>query len=863
MALIADEKNLPRIHLIGTLLIVLLLVLLLATAFFWQNDLAHRNALANIEQAVGGQIRSRLQDEMDNAIGVIDFTRSRTETELRQSLVAQVDAAADIAGAIHSRESGRLAQQEVRRLIVEALRPVRFFGGRGYYFIDDMSGRFVLMPTMPRLEGQRRLDSRDDQGQLIMRSLVEAAREPSGHGFARYRWYPPGESREMQDKLSYVRYFAPYDWFIGAGDYVHHWEARQRQEAIDRLRVTRFGQTGHVAVIDGDGGSLLSPAMPEVEGRLPDRMTAFSARTVEQFLGTARAGGGLVGYDWPDPVSGIVQRRTALVRTYEPWGWVLIATMFDDEIQSVLGDELDNYRQLAGQQVSRLLMSTAAAFGLAVAASLLFSRWSGRLLRDHQRRNVAQQATLRESEYRLNTILDSVEACIFIKASDHRYLYANRSTCEVFGRPLSQIVGHEDAEFFEPAMAEQVRQEDLRVLEDGERVAIEQVLHREGREITFSTVKLPLRDDSGRIYALCGVSTDISRRKQFELELAAARDAAQAGNRAKADFLANVSHELRTPLNAIKGMAHMLAGSKLSPRQQGWLDLQQQAVRRLLALIDDMLSCTLRDADEPETACSRFEPARLLDSVADRVREMATAKGLLLTTALAPDLPQWLCGDLVRIDRVLNKLADNAVKFTDSGSVRLAIGLVERMGDDLLLRFEVADTGPGLDEQERSRLFCTFEQVDASSTRRHGGAGLGLAIASRLVERMDGRIGVDSVKGQGSRFWFTLKLGCAQPTPEVAEPAAPGYVPGASEGAAVRAAPQSMPMASSFDDLSGHAVLQQLAELLGQDDVDSVRLLEENAALLRSGLGVRYDEVAQAVLRFDFPAALQALQSDG
>ena len=218
MRFVANESTVPRLHLIGTLSIVFFLTLALGAFFSWRSVADYRASFTRVEQTITEQQNARLTAEMDSALSYIEFTHSRTDDVLRKSLAGQVDTAMQIVEAIYARESSRRSAEEVKRLIVEALRPVRFYGGRGYYFIDDMKGQFILLPTAPQLEGKTVLDNQDDRGHYIMRGLIEAARKPRGEGFSRYRWYTPGNTKEMADKLAYVRHFAPYDWLIGTGD---------------------------------------------------------------------------------------------------------------------------------------------------------------------------------------------------------------------------------------------------------------------------------------------------------------------------------------------------------------------------------------------------------------------------------------------------------------------------------------------------------------------------------------------------------------------------------------------------------------------------------------------------------------------
>ena len=292
------SKNVPRAHLIGTLVTVLLITLGLSAFFTGQQVMERRAGLARIQQDAVERILLRLRGEMEGAISYIDYTRTQTETVLRRNLVEQVNGAYQVAEAIHAHAQSGPKTVDAKRLVVEALRPVRFFDGRGYFFIDDMTGQFILLPTAPQLEGQRRLDNRDDKGTYIMRGLIDAARKPEGEGFFRYRWYSPENPKEMAEKLSYVRYFAPYDWLIGAGDYLYKWDLQQRQEALARLRALRYAKNGYFVVIDREGRVLLSPGEAAWEGKkigeLPERVNSGLKAMYEAGL----KGQDVVHYTW-------------------------------------------------------------------------------------------------------------------------------------------------------------------------------------------------------------------------------------------------------------------------------------------------------------------------------------------------------------------------------------------------------------------------------------------------------------------------------------------------------------------------------------------------------------------------------------
>jgi PAS domain S-box-containing protein len=347
----------------------------------------------------------------------------------------------------------------------------------------------------------------------------------------------------------------------------------------------------------------------------------------------------------------------------------------------------------------------------------------------------------------------------------------NPAAEQLYGYSEEEIVGHH-AEILVPERLRMTFPDSwLPVIRREQTATFETVGRRkDGSEVPLALTVSPIID-AGVVTAVSVISRDISERLAKELELATARNEALEASRLKSQFLATMSHEIRTPLNGVIGLNALLLQTPLNTTQLQYAEGVESAGEALLAVINDILDFSKLEAGKVDFERVTFDPRMLLEEVAGLVAVPAHIKGLELLAFCSPEVPVGLIGDPGRIRQILMNLASNAVKFTASGEVLIKAELTDSAEGQLVVRFEVRDTGIGIAAGDRERLFESFSQADASTTRRYGGTGLGLAICQRLVTGMSGELGVDSEPGQGSTFWYSLPL-------EVAvEPAEPPLSP--------------------------------------------------------------------------------------
>ncbi len=375
------------------------------------------------------------------------------------------------------------------------------------------------------------------------------------------------------------------------------------------------------------------------------------------------------------------------------------------------------------------------------------------------------EAALRESETRFRAFFDNSPSALFIKDRDHRVLMANKRYLDIHGFTEGEVIGNVGGSQISFDRAEEFNYYDSKVIETGEPSTNEmEILNPDGKLRHFVVNKFPIFDPAGAVAAIGVINTDTTELQDRERRLAEAKSIAeeaaaeaQAANRTKSEFLANMSHEIRTPMNGVLGAATILGSTALDSFQRENVEIIRDSGEALLGLLNDILDLSKIEAGRLEIEQGDFSVAALLRSVAAMWEPVARAKGLSLNVENAlPAEADWIRSDVNRLRQVLNNLIGNAIKFTHEGGVGIRVSALPPTDDAAPIAFEVRDTGIGIDEETRQRLFSPFTQADASTTRKYGGTGLGLSICKHLVDMLGGAIELESAPGRGSVFRFAI-----------------------------------------------------------------------------------------------------------
>ncbi|MHC1774239.1 MAG: cache domain-containing protein [Lentimicrobium sp.] len=733
-----------------------------------------------------------VKNEVEKAVEYIEYNRSLSQERIKNDLKIRVDEAWEIANNIYLENHRIKPENEIRKMISDALRPIRFNNGRGDIFIYTTDGVSVMLPRSRKFENRLSLDLRDSLGNFLVQNEVALLREVD-QGFLSYR--TPGGNHYGDSsifKYTYVRKFAPLNWYLGSKDYLKDFEDDLKKSLIKWLSNVRYGNEGYIFINTLHGKALLTNGnIPEKPIDIFNTKDANWISVYKQQQITVKNGSGFIEYQFNRLASKDIEPKVSYVMLIKDWGWIVGAGFYKNDIEKEIADNLKEMNAKTTDWVIRMVV----LISLFLIFTIIFARFVSKWLREEFRRftdsfkkaslesgqmnkqqisfkefrelaesvnnTIAERdnalKALEKEQSLLRSLIDSIPDFIFFKDVNSNYVGCNKAFADFLGMTEKSIIGHNDFDLFTKESAEIYHTNDRKIL--GDKIPIrneEWTVFPDGSRRLLDTVKVLYTDVRGEVLGIMALSRDITEKEEIQEQFRAAKEKAEESDRLKTAFLANMSHEIRTPMNSIIGFSTLLGEDYLSESEKAeYIQHINHSGESLLNLIDDIIDIAKIEAGQLTVTSESYSLSELMEELQTTyteliVRKFKTQINLIVEPVILP-FGNTIMTDPFRLRQVISNLVFNAMKFTNQGSITYGF---RHEGDDIL--FYVRDTGIGIAEENQGIIFNRFRQAQNAGKKHYGGTGLGLAISQHIIELLGGKIWVESKLGQGSVFYFTI-----------------------------------------------------------------------------------------------------------
>jgi PAS domain S-box-containing protein len=755
-----------------------------------------------------------VRGEVQKAVDYVLYEKSLTEDRLREQIRNRVYEAHAVATNIYREHGGNETDEDIRKMIKDALRPSRFNRGRGYYFATNLDGKEELFADRPEEEGKDYLDVRDTQGRYLVREMIEVAKS-DGEGFVEYTWTKPGKEKDDYPKVAFVKLFEPLNYLIGTGEYLDDTTVDIQAEVLKRIGKIRYAGDGYIFVVSYNGIVLSGhPKQKNIGKNLWEMEDADGIKVIqEERRAVENPEGDFIRYRWPKPGAKEPSPKISFLKGVPDWEWMVGTGVYVDEMEPVIAEMARSLRTqvlqrsflvgavffalvlimltLAGQS-SRRIKEGFAAFSaffekaaadsvrvdekklyfselrrLAVPANRMVDerqRFEEKLRSELEMRSMIQ-VSLEESEGKLKNLFSSIRDVIIVADNDRVVIDANQpalrdkfgyETEDIVGRKTSVLYAHETS--FREAGREIFDSKQERV---GKMLEVD-FKKKNGDIFPAELSALKLIGDDGRSIGNIGVIRDITERKKSEDLLKEAKKSLEKQNeelrkidQMKEGLLHAVSHELKTPVAKyamqLEILKPIVEKHELSGAEREALAVMEKSLRRQEGVIKNLLDLARLEGGSRKF---RREPLRvdeLIRKVREDYQDLLLRHGGEMTVTMPP---MTIHSDGEMLWHLFSNLISNAIKFRKS-ETPLRISVDAETGDGKVT-VRVADTGVGFTEEERGQAFERFYQ----STPSNEGSGVGLAICRIIADGLGGEISINSEgKDRGTVVNITLPAG--------------------------------------------------------------------------------------------------------
>ncbi len=736
--------------------------------------------------------KESIKKETERAISYINYKISQTDDNIREKLKNRVNIACNIATNIYTENKNTVSANEIKKLIKDALRPIRFDNGKSYYFIGSLNGYEVLFPVAPEYEGKYVYNLQDDLGNYVIRDELNVVNSKE-EGFVTNYWTRPGSDTSMAcKKLSYVKLFKPFNWYIGTGNYYIDFTTNVQEEVLDWLSNYRFNNEGYIFVNTYDGDALLTDGeIVEEKKNIWNLEDPNGIKVIqEERKAVKNPDGDFIYYSWRKLTNSKISHKMSFVKGVTAWRWMVGAGVYLEDMNQVLDVQKDEIKKTIKKDILIVIVFLSVLFILLYLFALYLSKKATNnidlfiqffktasyknTLIDESKINFSEFKILAKYANKMITEIkksevrnkeeeahykklfeESPEAIAFVN-TDGQVQRINAAFTKLFGYENSEIINKELDDFIVP---EELKEQALNYTKKFKGGFINQIeairINKNKRKVHVSIIGTSISVNK-QLLGYYVIYRNISEQKEFEQQLYDSKTKAEESDRLKSSFLTNLSHEIRTPLNAIMGFSTLLNTKDVSKEdQKEYLRILANSGKLLLEIIDNIIDISKVESSTLTVSKSNSNLNMLLDELLidflEYKNNMKLDKIDITLQKEIDDKELYILTDLKRLKQVYSNLLDNALKFTEKGKVEFGYYI---KGQEIICF--VKDTGIGIKEGEIHFIFDRFRQVDESTTRKYGGTGIGLALCKSLIELLGGKLWVESKKGKGAKFYFTI-----------------------------------------------------------------------------------------------------------